>query len=197
MRATLGFALCLGVIATTAAAQDFPARKPGLWTLTSTTDGAANQMGDMQMCMDNSTGQRMASMNGGPPGMQQRCSKQEHHMAGNQMISDSICAVGNSTSTTHTVITFPNDTSWHMDGTTSYAPPLSGKASSKMTQDAKWMGPCPSGMVAGDIQTSNGMKFNMNNPSGTMQGLPPGMQGRPGMPSGMQGMPPGMPPKRP
>jgi hypothetical protein len=134
-------------------------RKPGLWRVTMTMAGAPTGMPAMSMCIDETTDAKMQQMaqSGGMPD----CSKNESKRSGNQMVTDSICKIGNSTTTSHGVFTITGDTAYHMDMTTKFDPPMGGQAEHKMSQDAAWAGPCPAGVSPGDMVMPNGMKMNM------------------------------------
>lgn len=71
------------------------------------------------------------------------CSRNNIKRVGNQMMTDSVCKVGNSVSSSHGVMTFTGDTAYHMDITTSFSPPMVGQAEHKMSQDAAWAAPLP------------------------------------------------------
>jgi|SRR5580698_3562940 hypothetical protein len=67
---------------------------------------------------------------------------------------DSVCKLGATTATSHSVINFSGDTAYHEEITQHYDPPLMGKTSeSTTTSDARWMGACPADMRPGDIVT--------------------------------------------
>jgi hypothetical protein len=154
----------LALASNPAPAQDIIQRKPGLWRITMNMAGAPAGMPAMSMCIDSKTDSSMQQMAQGE-GMPE-CSKKEIKRVGNQMIMDSICKIGNSTSTSHGVMTFTGDTAYHMDVTTSFNPPMAGQAEHKMSQDAAWTGPCPAGVAPGDMVLPNGMKMNMGSMGG-------------------------------
>jgi hypothetical protein len=163
--------LALAPVSTSAQAQEMIQRKPGLWRITMNFAGAPAGMPAMSMCIDSKTDASMQQMaqNGAMPD----CSRKDIKRVGNQMIIDSVCKIGNSTSTSHGVMTFTGDTAYHMDMTTTFNPPMGGQAEHKMSQDAAWTGPCPAGVAPGDMVMPNGMKMNMGSMSG-MTGRPPG-----------------------
>ena len=166
-----GAIACLTLMSGQAPAQDIIQRKPGLWRITMNMGGASAGMPAMSMCIDSKTDSSMQQMaeNGAKPD----CSRNDIKRAGNQMIMDSVCKMGDSVSTSHGVMTFTGDTAYHMDMTTRFNPPMAGQAEHKMSQDAAWTGPCPAGVAPGDMVLPNGMKMNMGS-MGAMMGKPPG-----------------------
>jgi len=57
----------------------------------------------MQQCVDAATDKQMNSIGGNM--RQEQCSKQDMQKAGNTIVVDSVCKVGQATATTHAVIT--------------------------------------------------------------------------------------------
>jgi hypothetical protein len=82
------------------------------------------------------------------------CSKFDVRTAGGKVEVDSVCKLGDSQMSSHTVMSFQGDTSYHEDITVHYDPPLRGKtADSRSTQDGKWLGACAADMKPGDMVT--------------------------------------------
>jgi hypothetical protein len=69
--------------------------------------------------------------------------------------------MGESQMATQAVTKFTGDTAYHTEASTKFTPPMHGREQSIVTQDARWTGPCPADMVAGDMMMPNGMKMNM------------------------------------
>jgi hypothetical protein len=69
--------------------------------------------------------------------------------------------MGQSQMTSQAVTKFTGDTAYHTDANTKFDPPMAGRDSSVVTQDAKWTGPCPADMEPGDVVMGNGMKVNI------------------------------------
>jgi hypothetical protein len=147
-------------------AEELPARKPGLWQMTMAVTGAGPAGKphpiEMSMCMDAKSdiqSQQMAAGAGAP-----KCSRKDMTRSGNTIVMDSVCDLGGTQSTSHSVITFTGDAAYHMEAKTSFNPPMAGQAEHVMTQDAKWTGACPAGMNPGDVMMPNGMKVSRGAP---------------------------------
>ena len=149
----------LALAATGAAAIDFPTLKAGLWESQVAREGAASKGPAMKMCMDASLQKEM--MDAGMGQMKELCAKNEIRREGNKVYGNAECKLGESTMKTTSVTTFHGETAYHIDIKATYDPPLAGKASGNTTIDAKWIGPCPAGMQAGDVLLPDGRKVNM------------------------------------
>lgn len=154
---TLALAGALG--AANALAVDFPTLKPGMWESQLTRDGAGQKSPSMKMCMDASLQKEM--MEAGMGTMKELCTKNDIRREGNRMYGNSECKLGVSTMKSSSVTTFTGDTAYHTEVKATYDPPMAGKAGGTTVIDAKWTGPCPSGMQAGDVILPDGRKINM------------------------------------
>ena len=158
--AALGGALALA--AASAAAVDFPTLKAGLWESQVAREGGPQKAAPMKMCTDASLQKEM--MDAGMGQMKELCAKNEIRREGNRMYGSAECRFGESTMKSTSVTTFTGDTAYHIDIKATYDPPLAGKASGNTAIDAKWIGPCPAGMQAGDVLLPDGRKVNMRAP---------------------------------
>ena len=100
-------------------------------------------------------------MNMGQDTMKDICSRQDVRFSGGKGFTDTVCKIGNSTQTAHTVITFTGNVAYHSEIHSHMQPPLYGDADSMSVIDAKWVGPCPANMIPGDMLLSNGMKMHV------------------------------------
>jgi hypothetical protein len=141
-----------------ARATDYPPRHPGLWEITMTMSGGQTPPHASRMCIDAATDARMQEIGMNATG--KVCSRHDIHRDGNVLTIDSVCKFGNTEMTNHDVITFTGDTAYHGEIKSHANPPLYGPADKTMTQDAKWVGPCPADMQPGDITTPMG-KMNI------------------------------------
>ena len=141
-------------------ADDLPARKPGLWEITGTSDRNEGASHTMKMCTDDKT-QQFLSHFGDQMG-KNRCSKRDVQNQGTQVITDTVCNVAQSQVTSHTVMTFDSTTSFTIQNHSHYEPALFGKTESNSTQTGKWVGACPADMKPGDVLSPNGVKINLN-----------------------------------
>lgn len=154
--------LLLGLAATSLAgsafAADPPKRKSGLWEINTHMEGVPG-MGPIQQCIDQNTDSLM----------QQRaqkekpdCSVMDTKKQGNKFTMHSVCKFENTTATTDAVFTGAFDSSYKGDMRTRYSPPMHGMSESKMSMEAKWLGPCKAGQKPGDVIMPNMKGINMN-----------------------------------
>jgi len=146
--------------ATPSAAFDFPHRKPGLWTISMSVDGAKGAMAATKMCIDAGTDAKMMQM--GLQRQQNACEPPAIQGSGAVRTIDSVCHIAGATHKSHMVMTFTGDSAYHLDIATQISPPFAGHSGMHMTQDAQWAGPCPADMKPGDMMMG-GMKFNVLN----------------------------------
>jgi len=149
-------ALTLTVCATAVFADDFPARKPGLWVLTLQAGGKVSTT--MKMCIDPDTDPLLRKF--GSALRSATCAKNDVKVNGDTAISDSECKIGSTTVTTEAVTKFTGDT-YHTDVKSHFDPALLGKTDTTASQDGKWTGDCPADMKPGDLILANGIKVNV------------------------------------
>src|SRR5258705_8510165 len=121
-----------------AGALDLPKRKSGLWDIR--ISRASSQPQTIQMCIDQKTDNMAQQM--GESVARQACSKQQIRREGNKILGDSVCKIGETTATSHTVFSGEFDRAYHGEIRTKYSPALMGKSESVTLIDAKWTGPC-------------------------------------------------------
>src|SRR5262245_41029143 len=102
MRPHLPLVLISFATLNSASALDLPTRKSVLWEINMTFEGRNLPAQVMQQCVDAVTDKLMNSV-GGSMG-QAACSKQDVQKVGNTIVVDSICTVGQSTTTSHAVV---------------------------------------------------------------------------------------------
>ena len=141
------------------AAQDLPSRKPGLWEVTMQVTNAPSQT--VRQCIDEKTDAQMQRMAQGMG--QQQCSKNTLTRDGDRWVGESECRFGGSTATSRSVFAGDFDKAYKGEVDTKYSPPMGGVSQSKVTMQAKWAGPCPSGWKPGDMEMPGGMgRVNVN-----------------------------------
>jgi len=154
--------LLLGLAAASLAggalAADAPKRKSGLWEIKSQMEGMPS-MGAIQQCIDQNTDDVM----------QQRakkekpdCSVMDVKPQGNKVTTHSVCKFEGTTATTDAVFIGAFDSAYKGDMRTRYNPPMHGMSESKMTMEARWLGPCKPGQKPGDVIMPNMKGMNMN-----------------------------------
>jgi hypothetical protein len=162
-------------VAAPAAALDVPARKPGLWEIKMTMEGRKIQMPASQHCIDAETDKMMNSIGGNM--QKEMCSKQDVQNAGGTIVVDSVCKVGQGTTTSHAVVSGDFNSAYTVKVTSKRegglaVPGMPADGTSNMTIDAKWLGPCAADQKPGDMIIA-GHKMNIRD-----------MQNLPGMPGG-------------
>ena len=168
MNRTLVLFLIAGIAAHQgAAADELPVRKAGLWQITRSAPRPNFPPQVQKICLDARTDALMNKL--GTKDVQKLCSKSEIHRSGGRIEVDSICTIGASKASTHTVMTLKGEEAYHEDITVHFDPPVHKIADSTSTQDAKWLGACPADMQPGDIVTEPSalnpapMRMNINN----------------------------------
>jgi hypothetical protein len=153
-------AACIAA-AVPALAVDFPARKPGLWEIqTGDAIGKGPAGGHtVQQCIDAASDKALRDMGQGMG--KEMCAKQELHLDGGKLVMDSVCRIGNTTATSHAVMSGDFSSAYRMESKSTYNPPLMGRAEGTSVMDAKWIGPCKADQKPGDMVMSNGMKMNV------------------------------------
>ncbi|MHB9103203.1 MAG: DUF3617 domain-containing protein [Sulfuricella sp.] len=151
-------ALAAASLAGGALAADTPKRKTGLWEIKSQMEGMPS-MGAMQQCIDQNTDDLM----------QQRakkekpdCSVMDVKSQGSKVTMHSVCKFEGTTATTDAVFVGAFDSAYKGDMKTRYNPPMHGISESKMTMEAKWLGPCKPGQKPGDVIMPNMKNMNIN-----------------------------------
>jgi hypothetical protein len=156
--------LLITLVAMPALAAEMPARKAGLWEIT-TSAGAGNGVA-IRQCIDAATDQMMQSRAGtgpapgtGPGAGTPPCSKRDVQKTGDTVTIDSTCTVAGRTVNTHAVVTGSFDSAYTMT-VTSQGDGIPAGAGT-MTMSAKWLGPCAADQRPGDMIMPNGMKINI------------------------------------
>jgi hypothetical protein len=151
----IGAVFCLSALAF-----DFPKRKSGLWeieTLPVEHDGAGPKA---QMCIDQKSDDALNEIGTGMA--KKMCSKSNIRREGSTIVSDSVCKYGESTITTHSVITGQFDSAYKVETRSSYDPPMNGMKEGAAVIQARWMGPCKPDQKPGDMILPNGVKVNVH-----------------------------------
>jgi Protein of unknown function (DUF3617) len=140
-----------------ALAQSLPKMKAGMWESTMTQPGveakkdAKGEPMKSTMCLNDAVMEQMMKMGQGIS--QQMCSKNTSQVSGNKMTGSAECKMGGSTITSNTVTTFNGDSSYRTEAKAVYNPPLYGMKETVTVTEAKYVGPCKSGMKPGDVST--------------------------------------------
>jgi Protein of unknown function (DUF3617) len=140
--------------AASAAADDLPARKPGLWQLKMTIaapDAANLPPVTAEHCIDTAT-DKLMNVAGGSI-QQDSCWKQEVQNAGNAIVVYSVCRMGPSSIRMTAIITGDLNSAYAVRVTTKQVgEPVPGIPTNEtMIIDAKWMGACRADQKPGDM----------------------------------------------
>ena len=161
-------AACLiaAAIPLTASALDYPARKAGLWQITTngTTGTTKNPEQVTLQCVDKASDQALQKMGAGMmAGM--KCEKNDSAREGNKYVGHSICQMGPSKLESQSVMSGDFEQEYTMTAESTFSPPMAGISGSKTTMAAKWIGPCKADQKPGDVIV-NGQKMNLLNMGG-------------------------------
>ena len=155
---SLGLAAALLLTAALpAAAEDAPKRKSGLWEMKTAMEGVPGAMPAMQQCVDEKSDDITREQ--AEASSRKMCSKNDIKRDGERMVMHSVCTMNKVTATTDATFTGRFDSGYKAAIHTTYDPPLMGRKESRMTIEAKWLGPCKPGQKPGDVMI-NGMSFN-------------------------------------
>jgi hypothetical protein len=151
MRKCLPLAVIALAWATPAAAFDTPIRKPGLWEIKTTAEGES-QVG--QFCGDAESHKLFDWMGANP--RDPRCSEPTRQMTGGAIVIESVCKIGDMTTTSRRVITgdFSSDYTVNLTSKNEAIGAIRGMlpdATTRSTIRARWLGPCKPDQKPGDI----------------------------------------------
>ena len=151
------------IAAAPAAAQDYPRLKPGLWEVTSrsSAQGPTDPPLKSTMCLDEVTSKEMYNASQGM--MAGLCTKFDVKKDGNKYMSEANCQIGPSKMIARSTMTVVGDSSYTIQGTSTYDPPFMGMKDASTTVEAKHAGVCKPGMKPGDITTAAGQTINIKN----------------------------------
>jgi hypothetical protein len=157
-------AVCSALIAASAAAQEYPRLKPGLWELNRVSDRPNDKGMRISMCLDQSVQKEMWDM--GVGAMKGMCSKSDFHISGGKGTGEFICNMGGSTMHSKSVMTLTGDTAYRTEVDTTFDPPMGGTAKAHSTVESHYVGACKAGQQPGDVTMPNGQTMNMRNMMG-------------------------------
>jgi hypothetical protein len=158
----LGGLLLLAMSVTRAAqAVDLPVRRAGLWEMKMVRAGGPMPEMTMQHCTDETVDKEMN--NNVSPMAKQICSKQDIQKTATGYVSDSVCNVAGTTTTSHAEITGDFSSAYTVKSTAHIQGGVAGAAGRDSTTsiEAKWLGPCKPDQKPGDIVMPGGFKMNV------------------------------------
>jgi hypothetical protein len=157
--------LCGLALACGALAAEPPVLKSGLWEVARGGSQQPERKSLTTMCLDESVQAQMREF--GMGAAKEMCTQSERRVEGNRMTVTATCALGPTTMKSSSVMTFNGNTSYHMDGSATYDPPMMNMKESKTSLDAKWVGACKPGQQPGDVTLENGQTINIKQMMGT------------------------------
>lgn len=130
-------------------AADAPKRKSGLWEMKTQMAGMPPGIGGrpIQMCVDQASDNVMREKAQGKVD----CPVMEVNRGVGKVSIHSVCKQDGTTVTTDAVLTGDFESGYRNDMTIKYSPAQDGMSSMKMTQEARWLGPCKAGQKPGDV----------------------------------------------
>jgi hypothetical protein len=151
--------LCGVACACSALAAEPPVLKSGLWEVSRSTSNQPERKSLTTMCLDESVQAQMREF--GMGATKEICSQNDRKFEGNKMTMNATCKLGQTTMKTSSVMTFNGNTSYHMDGTAAYDPPMAGTKEMKTSIDARWVSACKPGQQPGDVTLETGQTVNI------------------------------------
>lgn len=149
------------LLAVQAQAADAPKRKSGLWEMKTQMAGMPPSMGGrpVQMCIDQTSDNVMREKAQGKVD----CPVMEVNRGVGKVTIHSVCKQDGTTVTTDAVLTGDFESGYRNDMTIKYSPAQDGMSTMKMTQEARWLGPCKAGQKPGDVIMPGMPLINANN----------------------------------
>lgn len=163
MRRSLGFSICaltlLASASALAASVEMPIRKAGLWEIHMQHEGSKLPDVAIQQCTSEAIDREFTSEFA--PAAKQNCTKNDIQKTATGYVSDSVCAGGGATITSHAETSGDFNSAYTVKVTSHSEGGGLGTHDSKMTLTAKWAGACKEGQKPGDIVMPGGLKMNM------------------------------------
>lgn len=148
--------LLAALFAAQSQAADVPKRKSGLWEMKTQMTGLPTQ-GAMQICVDQASDNLLQER----AREKANCPVMEVSRGADKILIHAVCRHDGTTSTSDAVITGDFESNYRNEMSITYAPPLHGMSNLKMTQEARWLGPCKAGQKPGDIMMPGRPAMNM------------------------------------
>ena len=162
---------CALALPASAAAEDLPVRKAGLWEMKIVRTGAKLPDMTMQHCTDATTDKDMN--NSVSPIAKQICSKQDIVKTATGYVSNSVCTVGGVSMTSHAEIVGDFNSAYTVTSKShSDKGPTGAPLDTTTTIEAKWLGACKPDQKPGDIVMPGGFKLNVKDAE-KLKGLVP------------------------
>jgi hypothetical protein len=167
--------LALAACVSSAAAQEIPTRRAGLWEVTINHDGRNSPPQTMQQCTDAETDKLMNAFGGALSA--DMCTKQEVKKVGATLVISATCQVGPMKSTSQSVVSGDFTSNYTVKVTSKIEGLPAGAqdaAGGTTTIQARWIGACKAGQRPGDIVMANGQTMNIRDLRKLMDAVPKG-----------------------
>jgi hypothetical protein len=157
--------LCVAVASATVSSTraedlDLPMRKAGLWDMKMRITGGGIPTMSMQQCTDAATDKDLRTIYS--PLAKEVCDKRTVQKTAAGYAVDRVCKKGDDTLTTHIDISGDYNSAYQAHLVTrTQDESQDDPPSSDLTLDAKYLGPCKSDQMPGDIIMMGGMKINL------------------------------------
>lgn len=156
--------VALGVACiSSAAAQEMPPRRVGLWEITMTEQGTNTAPQVMQQCIDAKTDQMMNPFSGSISA--QMCSKHDVQKVGAMIVINAECQMGPVKTVSRSVVSGDFNSNYTVETTTKMEGlPAAAQAQvggGKRTIQARWAGACKADQRPGDMVLPDGRKMNI------------------------------------
>lgn len=132
------------------AASDLPRRKSGLWEISTRMPdlpaGAPAAM-PIQMCVDQASDNLLQERSRRPS----HCPTLEVTQGSGKLVIHAVCQHDGTTVISDSTITGDLERQYRNEMRLRYDPPQRGVRDMRVTQEARWLGPCPGGQKPGDV----------------------------------------------
>ena len=163
MQRSLGFSICaltlLASASALAASVEMPLRKAGLWEIHMQHEGSKLPDVAIQQCTSEAIDREFTSEFA--PAAKQNCTKNDIQKTATGYVSDSVCAGGGATITSHAETSGDFNSAYNVKVTSHSEGGKLGTHDSTMTLTAKWVDACKADQKPGDIVMPGGLKMNM------------------------------------
>lgn len=148
MRICLAF-LTASLFAFAAVAAELPARRSGLWEITSQGSAGGQKLPatTLQICIE----QGRDDITGDPREARRQCPKMDVKRSGNTTVVESVCRQDGHTVTSRSVISGDLAGNYRMENTSRFDPPMNGMQTLSSITTGRWLGPCKPGQKHGSM----------------------------------------------
>jgi len=143
------------ILVNQALAEPFPQRQPGLWEMEINLSSIPVTQ-KMKVCVDRETDSKLLGLSQDIP-----CSRRDNFREGDKFILETECTFFGSKADIRTVASGDFKSSFTMEVSSKFDPPLEGQSESRQTIKGRWLGPCGAGQKPGEAIMEDGTKINL------------------------------------